>query len=213
MSLVAKETGGGMEFETTPEGTFEAVCYRVIDMGSQENSFDTSKSDHKVSLGFEIQDEDAGRMTDGRPFSVHKSYTVSLHERAKLRQHLEAWRGKKFTADELKGFDLTNLLGKPVVIQVMHKESKDGSRVFAEVNNFMPSKRKDVIPENEMVNFDIDADNAQEVLSTLSNNMQEKIVNTPEAQAKGLKVVESESKKDVVTEVKSEDIDLSSIPF
>lgn len=217
MSLVAKETGSNMEFETTPEGTFEAVCYRVIDMGSQENYFDTSKSDHKVMLSFEIQDEDAGRMTDGRPFSVHKQYTVSLHERATLRKHLEAWRGKKFTADELKGFDLSNLLGKPVVVQVMHKDSKDGTKTFAEVNNYMPSKRKDVVTENELVNFDIDADNAQEVLATLSQNVQEKIVNTPEGQAKGLKVVEpkteEEPKEDKIAPVPDGDVDLSSLPF
>lgn len=216
MTLIAKDVGGGGEFESAPEGLFEAVCYRVIDMGSQENYFDAGKSDHKVMLSFEIQDEDAGRMTDGRPFSVHKQYTVSLNEKANLRKHLEAWRGKKFTSDELKGFDLSNLLGKPAQVQVMHKPSKDGTRVFTEINNIMPSKVKDPVHENELVNFDIEADNAQEVLATLSTNVQEKIVNTPEGQKAGLQVVLPESKQEdqKLIETKNDDeLPAGQIPF
>lgn len=217
MALTATNAGGGKEFETVPEGMFNAICYRVIDMGTQTNPhFEDSRPKHEVSLGFEIVDEDAGRMTDERRFSAHNSYTVSLNEKAKLRKHLESWRGKKFTDEELKGFELDKLVGQPVMIQVMHSTSKDGSRTYANVNNLLPSKDKDSKLENDPLVFNMDSDDAQEVIGKLSGYMQDKILESPEAKDSGLvKVdpVEQQVTEDTVANVPDGDIDLSSIPF
>lgn len=49
-------------------------------------------------------------------------YTASLSEKANLRKHLEAWRGKKFTPEELEGFSLTNILGAPCMLSVIHSD-------------------------------------------------------------------------------------------
>jgi len=37
---------------------------------------------------------------------ISKRYTMSLGEQSTLRKDLESWRGKKFTPEELQGFDL-----------------------------------------------------------------------------------------------------------
>ena len=67
-------------------------------------------------------------MPDGRPFVVSKTYTASLFEMAALRKDLQSWRGMSFTEEELKGFDITKLLGCTARIEVGHtKPMPDGS--------------------------------------------------------------------------------------
>ena len=45
------------------------------------------------------------------PMTINKSYTVSLHDKASLRKDLAAWRGKDFSDEEAKGFDVQYLEG------------------------------------------------------------------------------------------------------
>jgi hypothetical protein len=176
MSLTASDSGGA-DFAITPEGQYVARCYRVVDMGTQTiNSpmFGTSEK-HQVMISWELIGQDDPKMEDGRPFSAHQTYTVSLHEKAKLRADLESWRGKKFTTEELAGFDLGTIIGKYCMIQVVH--SADGK--YANVQTIMAYKGDKPKPVNPNVVFDIDKPD-MEVLNSLSDNMQAKIKNTPE---------------------------------
>jgi hypothetical protein len=68
---------------------------------------------------------------------VTNRYTLSLNEKATLRKHLEAWRGKLFTPAELEGFDLENLLGANCQLQVIHNLSDQG-RTFANIQAIVP---------------------------------------------------------------------------
>lgn len=110
--MKVKDTGGG-EFENPQPGTYSAVCYRLIDLGTQTSEYQgRSSSRRQVLLSWEIDEA----MSDGRPFSVSKFYTASLSEKANLRHDLAAWRGRDFTPDELAGFDLKTILGKPCMV-------------------------------------------------------------------------------------------------
>jgi hypothetical protein len=77
----------------------------------------------------------------GRRFDIRGLYTLSLSDKANLRKHLEAWRGRKFTPLELRGFDLENLIGVNCQIQVIHNISDDG-RTFANVQAIVPANAK-----------------------------------------------------------------------
>ena len=61
-----------------------------------------------------------------KPFSIGKEYTLSLSSKSNLYKDLVSWRGKPFTEEELEGFDLSKLLGKPCQIQIIHKQGKMG---------------------------------------------------------------------------------------
>lgn len=121
MSLIAKKGAGG--FSPCPEGTHSAVCFAVIDLGTQYSDR-WKKSQHRILLGWELDTED--RRDDGEPYVAWARFTASLHEKARLRQVLESWRGKKFTDEELTGFDLRKVLGKGCIVTITHTE-KDGS--------------------------------------------------------------------------------------
>lgn len=213
MSLTATQEGGG-DFEMTPEGQYIARCYRIIDLGTQTitNSYGT-KEQHKVMISWELIGNDDPKMVDGRPFSVHQTYTVTLSEKGKLRPDLEAWRGKKFTAEELEGFDLGKVLGQYCMIQVVH--SDDGK--FANVQTIMAYKGDKPTPVNENVVFDIDEPDV-EVFNSLSDNMKAKIMAAPEwdknKQAASLTDEPEPEKKDTVVEdIGDEPINLDDIPF
>jgi hypothetical protein len=176
MALVATETGGA-DFVITPEGQYIGRCYRIVDLGTQTiNSaiFGTSEK-HQVMISWELIGQDDPRMEDGKPFSAHQTYTVSLHEKAKLRKDLEAWRGTKFTTAELAGFDISTVLGAYCMIQIVHDETGK----FANVQTIMAYKGQKPKPYNMDLVFDIDKPD-MEVFGLLSDNMKAKITNTPE---------------------------------
>ena len=47
-----------------------------------------------------------------------------MNEKSTLRALLTGWRGKAFTEEEAKEFDVTKLLGKPCMISIFHQASK-----------------------------------------------------------------------------------------
>ena len=113
MAIQVKEKSGQ---QVTP-GTHLAVCYRVVDLGTQPDSGFGQKE--KVVLFWELPHE---RMVfDGveKPMGISKFYTKSLSKKASLRKDLESWRGRPFTSEELAGFDLAAILGKGCQLQVV----------------------------------------------------------------------------------------------
>lgn len=120
-------------FNPPDAGTYTAVLIGMIDLGTQMSTFEgEAKTARKIMLKFEITDSD-NRRSDGTAHTVSKRFTASLHERAALRKFLEAWRGRPFTPEELKGFDLAKLLGLPCLLGIVHQE-RDG-RTFAGISS------------------------------------------------------------------------------
>lgn len=84
-------------------------------------------SSFKVMLNFEIPGEMIDMGGKQMPMTISKEYTLSLSEKANLRRDLEGWRGRQFTAEELKGFAVEKVLGQPCIIAVIHKTSGKGT--------------------------------------------------------------------------------------
>ena len=178
MSLVMPEESGG-DFELCPEGTFVATCYRVIDLGTQDTNYDGKPGkQHKVLVAWELTDEP---MSDGRPFTMQKRYTLSSSEKATLRKDLEAWRGRKFTKDELGKFNISKLLRVSCMLGVNHTE-KDG-KTYANVSSILAMPKGVRGPQliNDEFHFDLSQfDKA--TFEKLSDRVQEVIKKSPEYQ-------------------------------
>jgi len=117
MGLVVSDTGSG-DFERLEAGLYHAVCSHVEDLGLQETPYGDKL---KLAICFETEE----KMKDGRPFMFSRIYTQSLNSKATLRQHLESWRGKQFGPVELEGFDVENLLGKHVTLNLVEQTRND----------------------------------------------------------------------------------------
>lgn len=154
MPLMASE-GDSKPRQQPPAGTHSARCYSVIDLGTQESQFGAR---HKVRLTWELPEEKAVfKEEDGeQPFVISKEYTLSLFEKANLRQDLESWRGKEFTEDERKGFDIFTLLGVPCLLTVVHKTV--GDKTYANVTSASKLPKSMTCPKqiNPSVQFEID---------------------------------------------------------
>jgi hypothetical protein len=144
MGIPASDKGGGAEFKPAPAGLNIAVCVGVIDLGTRETSFqgDDPYKRREVLLQWELVGLDAEeRRDDGKPWIVSKTYTLSLSQKANLRKDLESWRGRPFTADELKAFELLDLEGIPGHLNIVHVKSKDGQKTYANVAGLAPLKK------------------------------------------------------------------------
>lgn len=129
--------GESKTFEPAPTGVHQGVCVDVVDMGDLEVKWNgQSKKQHKIRIVWQI---DEAMAEDGRRFIVQKRYTASLHEKSNLRKELEAWRGRAFTDDELKAFDLEKLIGVNCFLNVVHT-AKEG-KTYANVASIMPLKK------------------------------------------------------------------------
>jgi hypothetical protein len=144
MAIMAADTGGGKDFKKVPPGCHFAICNMVVDLGVQETTYKgQSKSQHKVYLRWEVPDERVTYEKDGKeieaPCSVGSMYTLSLSEKANLRKVLENWRGKPFTAEELRGFDITKVAGTCCQIMVQHEVA--GDKTYANITGVMGTSR------------------------------------------------------------------------
>jgi hypothetical protein len=167
------------DFTPPPAGTHLAVCYRFIDLGTQEGSYQ-GKVTHqrKVLIGWELPDE---LMEDGKPFIVQQRYTWSMSEKANLRKHLESWRGKAFEERDFGpgGFNIKNVLGKPCVLTIVH-ETKDG-KTYANISSVGKPMKGMAAPEpiNPVVYFSLE-DYSETVYASLSDGLKTTIAKSPE---------------------------------
>lgn len=179
---IAKSESGPL-FEPVPAGVHQAVCYSIVDLGTQPSFNPKFPARRKVLITWELPTETIVVKGETLPRAISKDYTLSLGKKANLRAVLESWRGKKFTEDELKGFDLKNILGVNCLINVVHEAGRsDPSRVFAKVNGVMPLTKgmPPISAVNKRVLFDIPDTGPFVIDKTLPEWVQAKIVESDE---------------------------------
>lgn len=114
-----KWADSGGSFEQPEPGTYAAVCYKLLDIGTQESEYQGQKTVRRqVILGWELSEKMTTGDNAGKPFVVSKFYTQSLNDKATLRHDLAGWRGRDFTPEELGGFDAKNILGKTCMLSL-----------------------------------------------------------------------------------------------
>ncbi len=190
MGFIASDTGGG-NFKRVPSGVFIGRCYSLIDLGTQTtaaNAQYAESSKPKLQVGWELfgDDEDGNPLTieiDGKemPLTISKRYTRSLNEKASLRKDLSAWRGRDFTDEEAKAFDVSKLIGAYCMVNVTTSETN--GKTYSNVAGLtpLPGALKNSKPAgvHAPVMFDVD-DPDMKVFATFHDNLQKTIKASPE---------------------------------
>lgn len=177
--MIVSSSGEG--FKPIDEGTYIATCVRVIDLGTQVTTFQgADKLQRKVLIVWEVPEVRVEFDGQEGPALIMKRYTASLSDKANLRKDLESWRGKRFTDDELKGFDLKNLLGHACQIQVLH--SADGQYANIQTIMALPKGMTKPINENPLINVDLDKFSVGD-FQMVSEKLQQTIMQSPEYKA------------------------------
>lgn len=192
MGFIASDSGNGGNFKRVPSGVYIGRCYSIIDLGTQtSNGQYGEKHQHKIRVAWELfgEDENGQPLTidvDGKemPMTISKSYTVSLHEKAGLRKDLSAWRGRDFTDEEAKAFDVSKLIGAYCMVNVT--TSENNGKTYSNVGGLtpLPSALKNAkpAPVHGHVLFNLDEPNMA-VFATFHEKLQEVIKSSPEWEA------------------------------
>ena len=138
MPIIATAGSDSRTFTPAPAGVHQAVCVDVIDKGMIESQFvdertGAKKVQHKIDIAWQLANE---RRDDNKRFIVYKRYTLSLNEKATLRKDRESWRGRAFTRDEERGFDVESVIGVNGLVNVQHNTK--GDKTYANVASVMP---------------------------------------------------------------------------
>lgn len=135
-------TSDGTPRELTPEGTYLGRCVEMVEIGIVPDSYEgKEKFSPKIRIGWELPEE-LKVYKDGeapKPTMVYEEYTLFMGDKANLRKTLTSWRGKAFTEDEAKSFNVAKLLGATCLINIIHKPStKDPSKVYEKIASVSP---------------------------------------------------------------------------
>ena len=182
MSLfISASSGGSFEPRKPLEaGAYGAVCDMVVDLGVQPSPGGQFAPKRTVVLRFQIPEIRVEITKDGEtkslPAVISRTVGLSLNEKSTLYGLLTSWRGKAFTPDELKKFDLGKVAGKPAFINVTH--SVKGDRTYANLTSIMPLPKSIPAPalEGEALVYSTDAPDPA-VFDKLPAWIQEKIAN------------------------------------
>ena len=193
MSLyVSAASGGNFEPRKPIEaGAYAAVCDMVVDVGVQPSPGGQFAPKRTVVLRFQIPEIRVEITKDGEtkslPAVISRTVGLSLNEKSTLYALLTSWRGKAFTPEELKKFDLGKIAGKPAFINVTH--SVKGDRTYANLTSIMPLPKAIPAPvmEGEALVYSTDAPDPA-IFLQLPTWMQDKIaariVDAPKAAPK-----------------------------
>jgi hypothetical protein len=108
------------------------VCVDVVDLGIIQTNFGEQV---KIKITWQLAEVNK----KGYRFLVSQRYTPSLHKKSKLRPILESWRGKPFTSEEEKRFDIESVLGANCQLSITHNIADDA--VYANVSAVVPAAR------------------------------------------------------------------------
>lgn len=149
------------------QGIHNALCIGIIDMGTQNSIYGVS---HKVALLWELYTNDQVKV-----FS--REYTLSYYKSATLRLHLESWRGKPFTNDELSKFKLCNVLGVPCKVEI--RKNQNGAKQVENIYPF-PKDEKKPISKTKYILYNISDEKTYSALEYIPTYLLARIKQAPE---------------------------------
>jgi len=98
--------------EPCTEGRHPLICVDIFRVDPEEQTYDgVTKLYEKVMFVFQAFPESGEKDSKGLPFQVERKFTWSLAPQSLLRPFLEHWRGRAFTEEEAKRFDVSKCKG------------------------------------------------------------------------------------------------------
>ena len=133
LTLTCKDSG---DFKPHPEGIHPAVCLDVMDLGLVESDYQGQrKMVNKVKVIFESE----ATTDDGKRCSVFRTFTASLHPKAKLAEFIGKWRGRPVVPGE--SIDLGKLIGACCTLVISHQKNLAG-KTYASIDAVSKPTRK-----------------------------------------------------------------------
>jgi hypothetical protein len=166
-----------------PEGTFDAICIGIFDIGTVQSQNPKYKPKETVLFLFEFPEL---RDPEGWPRTMSEAWTASLDPKAKLFKHLKIWKGSGFKQGETKSFDLRSFLGKPARMLLVHNagtgDKADNLYCNIELIQPWPPNQPAPKPSRQPLFFDF-ADGKATIPEGTPEYIQKRIMESPEYRA------------------------------
>lgn len=194
-----------------PKGAHIAICYAVVGLGThEEKGFNGElRLVQKCAIIWEfpklrIEIEDKQGKVKNLPRARRQFYTLSLSDKSNLRKHLTSWRGEEFTNDEIRNFNIFDVVGMPAYMQIVHQKREDGS-VRDKLDSIMPLPEEFEVPELENPELAYAYDTKNKCWPEFPDNMPEWIRNQIHASLEWQQQKENEKQEEDTGEEKQEE--------
>lgn len=179
------KTGG--QFEKPPIGSHLAICYGLIDLGTQIRTFNERTTENREvrilwELPLTLMEGKYNEEHKDKPFSISRKFTMSLHPKSNLYKFVNGWRGRTLTNEEAVAFEPKKLLGLPCRVNLtLEKDEYVVVDSVAALNKADKEQMKKVKRQNKDLFFSLEPDEFDpEVFGSLGEKTQETIKKSPE---------------------------------
>lgn len=180
-------TNEGKAADLPPAGNHIARCYSMIHIGTiKETIRGVVKDLNKVRVTWELPTEKKvfNPEKGEEPYTISKDYTLSMYEKSNLLKDLQSWRGKPFSDDEIKAFDVTKLLSVPCMLNIIHASSKSSGKEYATIASISGLPKGVACPPQINPNFEFSLETFDDTkFSQLPEWIRKKIVDSKEYKA------------------------------
>lgn len=189
------------KLEAIETGSHIATCVQMIHIGTVSIEFEGKPvKGNKVRITFELpgllvkfkEDEPE------QPRFISKEFTLSLGSKASLRKFLDTWRGKPFTEDEAKAFDITKLLGVSCMLSIGSKTSAKG-QAYNTIDSALALPKGIPAPTQLTPTIEVNYDNISQTWKHIPVYLREKMELTPEFIASGFQFPKEDKENDLVS--------------
>jgi len=124
--------GSDAKFKAHPDGQFVGQCVDTIDLGEKIQDYPGTPSYLAPTCVLVFRTGERNDET-GDYIDIAREFTVSMSDKANLRKFLEQWRGKPYTAEQIKdGVPLDKLTGNHGLLTIAHRTSAK-QRTYANI--------------------------------------------------------------------------------
>lgn len=193
-------------------GVYTAISSAIVDLGLQKSE-KFQKVQRKFMMIWTVLGEYVEVNDEKLPRQLSKEYSFSLNEKSTLRKDLQAWRGKAFTDEELKGFNILNVLNVPCQLQILLEE-KNGKQYNNIASIMALPKGTNVENLESTYHFDIENTESWSNWSKIPEWIRERIKKAENFKSTGLEEFVAGIKEETTTVPNEDDFALTdNLPF
>ena len=173
-----------------PAGTHIARCYKMIHVGERDYEYQGEpKKRNSLWVYFELPNELAvfNPEKGEEPYSVNIEYNYVGYETAKIMKHINSWRGKALSPQEIDDFDVSTLLEQPCMLTIVHNTSAANGKTYANITSISGMPKGIECPKQVNPSYTFDYNENFDMIAMDKNIpqfLQDIIKQTPEWNAK-----------------------------
>ena len=163
----------GEDFPNPEPGLCRATLHSWIDLGTQHSNNPEYPDKRRFFLVWELDQQ----RSDGKPFTTTMwiNHSPAFHEKSRIRQIAESWRGKPFKPGE--AFDPALAVGKSAMLNITIND-----RGYADVISVNPLPRgtEPLALSEPPLYFDMDEPDSLDKFERVGESIQARITSSPE---------------------------------